>query len=77
MSLGRSRTIAFTPNKPLSNGHLVAGELRVYHLATGTLVYRDQMEYGPVDWVAFTPSGKRIVASTADGNVRWWDVEKK
>ncbi len=28
-------------------------------------------------WVAFTPSGKRIVASTADGVVRWWDVEKK
>ena len=65
------------PDKPLRNGHLVAGELRVYHLATGTLVYRDQMEYGPVDWVAFTPSGKRIVAATADGNVRWWDVEKK
>ncbi len=54
-----------------------AGELRIYHLPTQTLVHKEQLEGLPLMWVAFTPSGKRIVAATADGNVRWWDIEKK
>lgn len=65
------------PDKPLRNGNLVAAELRIYHMPTGTLVHRNQMEDGPLMWLAFTPSGKRIVAATADGVVRWWDVESK
>ena len=54
-----------------------ASELRLYHLPTQTLVYKEQLDGLPLIWVAFTPSGKRIVAAAADGNVRWWDVEKK
>ena len=52
-------------------------ELRIYHLPTGTLVHREQLEGLPLNKVAFSPSGKRLIATTYDGNVRWWDVEAK
>lgn len=63
-------------DKPIQDNKK-SSELRVYHLPTGTLVHREQLEGIPLSWVAFTPSGKRIVAKTSDGVVRWWDVEGK
>ena len=54
-----------------------SSELRIYHLPTGTLFHREQLEGLPLNWLAFTPSGKRIVAATHDGGVRWWDIEGK
>lgn len=53
------------------------GELRIYHLPTQTLVHREQLDGLPLNWVGFSPSGKRIAATTADGIVRWWDVTAK
>ena len=53
------------------------GELRVYHLPTGKLAFREQLEGLPLGWLAFTPSGKRIVSAAGDGVVRWWDVQEK
>lgn len=64
-------------DKPLGNGDLIVGELRVYHLPTATIDYKVQMGDGSLCWIAFTPSGKRIVSATTDGVVRWWDVEGK
>ncbi len=60
------------PDKP-ANGKS-AGELRVYHLSSGKLVYREQWKGMPPLWVWFTPSGKRLVCVATDGTVRWWDV---
>jgi WD40 repeat protein len=28
----------------------------------------------PLMGVSFTPGGKRIVSTTSDGVIRWWDV---
>ena len=52
------------------------GELRVYHLPTGKLAFREQVDGYALKWLAFTPSGKRIVTSAGDGVVRWWDVQE-
>ena len=52
-------------------------ELRVYHLASGRLAYREQVEGLPLSRVAFTPSGKRLVGVTWKGEVTWWDVSEK
>ena len=71
-TVGNSR-----PEKPRPDGKTGVGELRVYRLATKELVSREQVEGLPLKWVAFTPSGKRIVTATYDGVVRWWDVKEK
>jgi WD40 repeat protein len=60
------------PDKP---GLGVVGELRVYHLPSKEVTFREQLEGLPLMWVAFTPSGKRLVTATYDGVVRWWDVQ--
>ncbi|MDY3557742.1 hypothetical protein R5W23_003007 [Gemmata sp. JC673] len=65
------------PDKPLKDGSTSVGELRVYHLGTKELAFRDQVEGLPLTHVAFAPSGKRVVCATYDGHVRWWDVKGK
>jgi WD40 repeat protein len=52
-------------------------EVRVYHLPTGALVCREPLKgEHPPKWVAFTPSGKRLVCATLYGLVRWWQLSK-
>jgi WD40 repeat protein len=52
------------------------GELRVYRMPYGELVHREQPKDSlPLKWVSFTPGGKRVVAATHDGVVRWWDAQ--
>jgi len=53
------------------------GELRIYHLPTQKLVFRDQVGGFPLTRVLFSPNGKRLVATTLNGIVRWWDVTVK
>lgn len=66
------------PDKPTPAVVTQSGELRVYNLATKKLVYREQTNKPlPLTWVAFTPSGKRLVATCVDGTVHWWDVQAK
>jgi WD40 repeat protein len=56
----------------------IGGELRVYHLPSGRMVYRTQPKDSlPLMWLSFTPSGKQIVCATSDGVVRWWDVSAR
>ena len=62
-------------DKPRADGDNTVGELRVYHLPSGSLAFREQVEGLPLSWVAFTPSGKRVVAAHSGGAVRWWDVK--
>jgi len=62
------------PDEPRSAGNTTLGELRVYNLVTKELAFREQVAGHPLCWVAFTPSGKRIVSASYDGVVRWWDV---
>ena len=51
------------------------GELRVYDFKARKLVHRElTAEADPLTWVGFTPSGKRLVAASAVGLVRWWDI---
>jgi hypothetical protein len=64
-------------DKPRADGANVVGELRVYHLPTKELAFREQVEGPPLVWVAVTPGGKRVVTTTAYGVVRWWDVQGK
>ncbi len=63
-------------DKPRADGNYILGEVRIYHLPTGALVFREPVEGLPLNWVGFTPSGKRLVSATYDGVVRWWDVQK-
>ncbi|MDY3554650.1 WD40 repeat domain-containing protein [Gemmata sp. JC717] len=64
-------------DKPLKDGSTSVGELRVYHLGTKELAFREQVEGLPLTHVAFAPSGKRVVCCTYDGFVRWWNVKGK
>ena len=64
-------------DKPRKDGSTSVGELRVYHLGTKQLAFREQVEGLPLTQVAFAPSGKRVVCCTYDGVVRWWDVKGK
>ncbi|MDY3557743.1 hypothetical protein R5W23_003008 [Gemmata sp. JC673] len=68
-------TVGFArPDQPNSGKSTTAGEVRVYHLATKELACQKQVGTNPLIWVSFTPSGKRLVAATAYGEVMWWDV---
>jgi hypothetical protein len=62
------------PDRPRPDGEIVVGELWVYHLPTRKLACREQLEGLPPMWVAFTPSGKRLVCANGKGVVKWWDV---
>jgi WD40 repeat protein len=64
-------------DKPRADGANSVAELRVYHLPTKELAFREQVEGLPLTWVAFTPSGKRVVTADYYGVVRWWDVQGK
>ncbi|MDY3557744.1 WD40 repeat domain-containing protein [Gemmata sp. JC673] len=64
-------------DKRLPDGTVTGAELRVYRLGTWELVHREQMDGLGEVWVAFTPSGKRLVTANYDGRVRWWDVQGK
>jgi hypothetical protein len=53
-------------------------DVRVYHLPSGKLACRLGLKgENPPKWVAFTPSGKRLVCATLYGLVRWWDLREK
>ena len=71
-TVGRSR-----PDEPRPDGIDVVGELRVYHLPSKELAYREQLGDCVPTWVTFAPSGKRVVCGTYDGVVRWWDARGK
>jgi WD40 repeat protein len=62
------------PDKPRRDGKTSVSELRVYNLSSKELAYREQVEGLPLMGVSFTPGGKRIVSTTSDGVIRWWDV---
>jgi WD40 repeat protein len=59
------------------DGTMTVPELRVYRLKTRELVFRGQMDGLGEVWVAFTPSGKRLVTANHDGRLKWWDVQGK
>jgi WD40 repeat protein len=62
------------PDRPRPDGQVVVGELRVYHLPSRALTYREQVDGLPLIWVDFTPGGKRLVSASRDGVIRWWEL---
>jgi WD40 repeat protein len=61
------------PDKPFPSGiPATVGEVRVYHVPSGTLSTRVQTgDYYPM-WVAFTANGETLVAVDPKGEVRSW-----
>jgi WD40 repeat protein len=60
-------------DKPDPNGIQRYGEIRVYHLSSGELAYREQIKDDPQCWIAFTPNGKRLISAQSTGKLTWWD----
>ncbi|HEX4591338.1 MAG TPA: hypothetical protein VH120_15485, partial [Gemmataceae bacterium] len=51
------------------------GTLRIWDLATGTLVRSCEGHTQPITSVSFSKDGKTIVTSGHDGTVRFWETE--
>lgn len=65
------------PDGPARKDDTFASEVRVYEAVTARLVFREQVWARlALTWVSFSPSGKRLVAATANGVLHWWNVER-
>ena len=54
--------------------------LRIWDGATGNLVHEESIKDimpNPITSLTFASQGQRIVMSSKDGNVLWWDVQKR
>jgi WD40 repeat protein len=72
-TVGPSRVVV-----PRPDSTTVLSELRVYHLPSKMMVFREQFDSArPANWVTFSPSGKRLYVNHGGGTVKWWNVEVK
>ncbi len=83
LPVGEGMTVLCCASDPTGKWLAVAGsgkpgsEVRVYHLPSGKLACRERLKgEHPPKWVAFTPTGKRLVCATLSGSVRWWEVSR-
>ena len=67
-------SVVFSPNGELVAAGTANGEIRLWHVTSGTLLRTYQGHTDWVDSIAFSPDGKVLASSSQDRTIRLWEV---
>ncbi|MFB2917471.1 NB-ARC domain-containing protein [Aerosakkonema funiforme] len=73
-TFGIIMSVAITPDGKLLASGDVDGEIRLWQVASGQLIYT---HHAHADWVfsvAFSPDGKTLASASADQTIKLWDI---